>query len=539
MIRRSVTLALATLVASALVAPTTSAAPAPSEPARSVVVVSEQGAEAAERAVREAGGEVRSRIDMIGSVVATLDPTEIERLDKAPGISVTPDYALTVEDADYSGAPASTYADSVGATQMWDRGTRGEGIGVALLDTGVAAHPDLTDRVVASADLTSEGTFSDSYGHGTFLAGLIAGNGASSKGRFTGVAPDAHLMSVKVAGADGATTLGQVLYGLQLIDSSKDRYNIKVVTLALAGPAVSGPDPLVLAVERLWADGLVVVAAAGNTGPESGSIASPAVDPYVMTVGSTDEQGTPAVADDTIPVWSARGPSVYSKAKPDVVAPGKSLVSLRAPGSTADVENAQARIGHGYFRGSGTSMSAAVAAGAAALLLQSRPGLTPDQVKGALMGTAGSVAETDRNATGAGAIDVAAASASDASAANQDLPPLPRGARALAPSDPVDGAKRTSFDWFSDPEGGEARWLARRWAGEEWSARRWAARRWAARRWAGADWSARRWAARRWAGEQWAADGWAARRWAGADWSARRWAGTDWAAIGWATAGWR
>lgn len=509
------------------------------EPPRSMVVVSDDGTAAAARHVRSVGGRVTSRIDLIGAVVAQLDPADVAVLEQVQSLSVTPDRALTVEDQSYEGTPASTYPASVGATKMWDAGARGQGVGIALLDTGVSPHPDLAGRLVSSADLTREGDFLDNYGHGTFLAGLIAGDGTTSSGRFTGVAPGAHLMSVKVAGADGATTLGQVLYGLQLIDSSKDRYNIRVVNIALAGPAVSGPDPLVLAVERLWADGLVVVAAAGNSGPGTGSIASPAVDPYIVTVGSTDEHGTPSVDDDTVPSWSARGPSVYSMAKPDLVAPGKSLVSLRAAGSSADHENPQARVGDHYFRGSGTSMSAAIASGAAALLLQSDPSFSPDEVKGVLMAEARPVADDDANAIGAGAVDVFAASSSDAPAANQDLPSLGARTAVGAPDDPVPGAKESSFVWSRDPMGGEDRWLSRRWAEQEWTSRRWASRRWASRRWADADWSGDDWSSRRWAGKDWASRRWAGQLWAGADWASRRWAGTDWASVSWATAGWR
>lgn len=571
MMRKTVLLTLAALIGAGLFA-YPSPAPAAAGGTRSMVVLSDDGAGDAAREVHAAGGEVRSRIDLVGGVVAVVDGHEAARLEETPGISVSPDYHMTLSNTDYSGAPASIYPQSVGADKMWGNGTAGKGVTVALLDTGVAPHPDVTGRMVASADLTSEGDFSDSYGHGTFLAGLIAGDGTSSGGRYTGVAPQANLFSVKVAGADGVTTLGQVLYGLQLIDSSKDKYNIRVVTIALAGPPVAGPDPLVLAVERLWADGLVVVAAAGNSGPDNGTIASPAVDPYVVTVGSTDEHGTTSVSDDTVPSWSARGPSIYSLAKPDVVAPGKSLVSLRAPGSTADVENESARIGEDYFVGSGTSMSAAVASGAAALLLQSNPALGPDEVKGALMASAGSIAETDPHAAGVGAIDVVAASKSNA-VANQDLPALSGNKQVSAPDDPVRGAKQSSFMWAPRPKG-EDRWLARKWAqeewtarkwaGEDWAARKWAARKWAggdwearkwaqeewaarkwaerewaARRWAGADWAAGDWAARKWAGRDWASDGWAARKWAGADWAARKWAGATWASVLWAAAGWR
>ncbi|MGH2788706.1 MAG: S8 family serine peptidase [Actinomycetota bacterium] len=451
--------------------------------------------------------------------------------------SVTPDYEITMQGDSFVGRPSTTYAATVRADELWRDGVTGSGIGVALLDTGVSDHPDLAGRVVASADLTTEGTFTDSYGHGTFLAGLITGTDNSPKPGTSGVAPGAHLVSVKVAGADGDTTLGQVLYGLQLIDASSERYNVRVVVMALAGPATDGPDPLILAVERLWADGLVVVAAAGNSGPTAGSVASPGVDPYVVTVGGTDEGGTTSMADDTVPEWSARGPSVFGLPKPDLVAPGKSLVSLRVPGSTIDEANPGARVGDSYFRGTGTSMSAAVAAGGVALLLERDPSLTPDEVKGRLLAGARPIAEADPNAAGRGGLDVVAASEARGPVANAELPAFPVRGKTDSPADPF-GPGRRSFDWFASPVGPD-RWLARGWAHRAWSGTEFVARGWAARGWAGSDWSARGWADSEWAGRGWAARGWAARGWAARGWSSSEWSARGWAGVEWAAERWK
>lgn len=478
-------------------------------------VVTASTSAVASSAVEAAGGTVATEIELIDAVVADLEPGAVRALRNDHRVNaVTPDYELEVQSASYEDGPVSTYR---GSTQAAGAGVDGSGVGVALLDTGVAEHPDLAGRVAASVDLTNENNFTDTYGHGTFMAGIIAGTGASSAGAYTGMAPGAHLMSVKVSGADGTMTLGQVLYGLQLIDASKEQYGIRVVALALSSPPLEGPDPLVLAVERLWADGLFVVTAAGNTGSGAGTITSPGVDPYVMTVGATDEGGTTYVGDDTVAPWSGRGPSVYGMNKPDMVAPGTSLVSLRAAGSTIDGSYPGARVGDAYFKGSGTSMSTAVTAGAAALLLDADPSLTPDLLKAHLMAGVAAVNGAETTAAGAGALDVVAAIASSAGPANGDLPPLPGGAKVRAPKDPHPGAKDSTFGWTARP-GGPDRWEGRGWGGRGWGS---------------ADWSGRGWGSSEWAGRGWAGRGWAGQRWAGSDWAGRGWAGGTWASLAW------
>ena len=287
----------------------------------------------------------------------------------------------------------------------------GRGVGVGVLDTGIAAGGDLAGRVVASADLSGEWSFTDSYGHGTFMAGLIAGGGQA--GGPAGVAPGADLVDLKVAGADGATTLGQVLAALPLADAARDRFNLRVLNISLGAPADDpATAPLTEAVERLWADGITVVAAAGN---EGGGVDAPGLDPYVLTVGAVDSLGT-------VPAWSSRGTDFAGRAKPDLVAPGVGLVGLRAPGSTIDLANPSARVGDHYFRGSGTSMSTAVVAGAAALVAAEHPDWGPDRIKAALTGSADPVGQPG---SGAGALDLGAAlGTGTVPPANADLFPL-------------------------------------------------------------------------------------------------------------------
>ena len=458
-----------------------------------------------------------------------------------------------------------------------------------MLDTGIAASGDLAGRVVASADLSGEWSFTDSYGHGTFMAGLIAGSGQG--GGPAGVAPGADLVDLKVAGADGATTLGQVLAALQLADAARERFNLRVLNISLGAPAGDpATAPLTEAVERLWADGITVVAASGN---EGGGVEAPGLDPYVVTVGAVDAGAVPA--------WSNRGPDFAGRAKPDLVAPGVGLVGLRAPGSAIDLANPSARVGDHYFRGSGTSMSTAVVAGAAALVAAAHPGWGPDRIKAALTSTADPTGADPRSdGSGAGVLDLGAAvGTGTVPAANADLFPLRTVGRAAIPDapQPLDG-----LDWRAGgadglrwaPAGGlpgptpgaddttawtahpwlSGGWTAASWASKSWAAQQWLARAWAARRWAatglepagwaalqwswgglragaldglgsggGVDWLARSWAARSWAERAWgagdlAARSWAARSWAELAWEARSWAARSWAAVDWTARSW-
>lgn len=513
--RKTLSLLLVFVVASmAAIAPSAVSA----GPSTSVIVLGDSAGEVS-AAVTNAGGSVTMPLELVDGVVAEVTGEARAVLRRHEDVhSVTPNRQLEVQSSSYEDGPAANHNVSTGAAPAHSQGLDGSGVGIALLDTGVADHPDLEGRIAAAADLTSDHTFGDEYGHGTFMAGLIAGTGASSRGRYTGVAPGAHIMSVKISGADGTMSLGQVLYGLQLIDSSKETYGIRVVVIALSSPAVTGPDPLVLAVERLWADGLFVVVSAGNSGPDVGTITSPAVDPYVLTTGASNENGTGDVADDTIAPWSARGPSIYGMTKPEIVSPGTSLVSLRAAGSTVDASYPSARVGSHYFKGSGTSMSAAVAGGAAAIVLQADPSLTPDELKGRIMGSAHEMPGAPDHAAGKGTIDVMAALSSTASPANQDLPGLPARQPAGVPVDPVQGAKQSSFEWVPGPQGVD-----------RWEGRGWGGRGWGGRGWGNADWSGRGWGASQWAGRGWAGRGWAGSRWSNADWSGRGWAGGTWA----------
>jgi serine protease AprX len=508
-------------------------APAHASGAEAVrVVVTGQDAAAAARAVQLAGGTVTATLPLISGVAARI-PAGAQL---PAGFTVTPDRPLSFAGTE---EPPAAVTSTVRATLgLRPDGGEGRGVTVAVVDTGISDVADLRGSVVGHIDVTGTGG-GDGYGHGTFLAGLIAGSGASSGGAYVGVAPAAKILDVKVARADGGTDLISVLSGLQSVADRRHTHGVDVLNLSLSSgsPVPYQVDPLNQALRALWRADITVVVAAGNDGPDPGSVSAPGNDPTLITTGGLNEHGTAAHGDDTVADWSAHGPTNQGVAKPDVVAPGASLVGLRSPGSIADTEHPDARIGDDYFRGSGTSMSAAVVSGAAAALIDRRAGLRPDGVKALLADTAYRADGLgDRLAAGVGGIDLGAAlkqaersglgnghtsqAAPDSSGKWQKL------AAALEENDPAKAQR--AWDALSP----EARsWAARSWASLDATTKDWVARSWAARSWAGTGATDEEWAARSWAARSWADADWAARSWAGDNWEARSWAARSWAAI--------
>jgi serine protease AprX len=294
----------------------------------------------------------------------------------------------------------TTYDTTLGAPLLWRAGDTGDGVGVAVVDTGIDGQlPDFSSasgrsRVVATA-VTNPGarTVLDTYGHGTDVAGIIAGDGRNRPasdplhGRYVGVAPSANLVAIKASDDHGSASVLNVIDGIEFAIVHQHDYNIRVLNLSLdsATPQSYKTDPLDAAVEAAWMHGIVVVAAAGNRGSAGDAVQfAPANDPYVITVGAVDENGTANPLDDTIASWSSRGVTQDGFAKPDVYAPGAHIVSVLAPNSYFAHECPSCIIDGQYIRTSGTSMAAPMIAGVVADLLQAHPDLTPDQVKGAL-----------------------------------------------------------------------------------------------------------------------------------------------------------
>src|SRR5919107_2598551 len=504
-----------------------SARPGAAEP-MGVIVQKRAGAGSApEEAVRRLGGQVTRALPIVGGFAATVPATVAGELARLPGVrAVTPDAKLRVQGTASTATVRSVYPKVVRADAAWQRGITGRGVTVAVLDTGVANVPDLAGRLVQvrndltgrtepCKNLSGELDCNDRYGHGTFIAGLVAGNGASSGGKWKGVAPEASILSVKAAGADGAADVSNILAAIQWVVSFKDRYNIGVLNLSLGTDSKQDwkVDPLNYAVEQAWAAGMTVVVAASNEGPGAGTITKPADDPWVVTVGATDDRGTAGVSDDLLPDFSGRGPTAHGLAKPDVAAPGAHVISLRAPGSTIDTRFPY-YVDGSYRQGSGTSMATGVVSGAVALMLQANPGVSPDRAKYALTATSRDAASDDPMAVGSGVVDAAAAAFSaPAGVANQGLArsngkgslALSRGSVQVSTDNllgtvlgPVLGATLTAQLLLWNPGG----YTGVQWVPSNWYLSTWEVNRWNRVQWYGNDWPGTRWHGSTWQGQQ-------------------------------------
>jgi serine protease AprX len=360
------------------------------------------------------GGTILGQLPIVNGLVASLDHNGIVALSNQSNVAyISKDRPL---------APFfDNAAPAVNAQAAWNSNFTGSGIGVALIDSGVNAHPDLLtgflpfSRVVYNQSFVAGDTSTaDAYGHGTHIAGLIAGNGLSSTGplfsqTFKGIAPGVNIVNLRVLDANGSGTDSQVIAAISQAISLKSRYNIRVINLSLGRGVFESYklDPLCQAVEKAWKSGIVVVVAAGNNGrylPTLGysTVTSPGNDPYALTVGAMKPMGTPERGDDLIASYSSKGPTLLDHVvKPDLVAPGNLLVSTETSNTTlyntetnnrvpysAYIYGGPSSASKSYFELSGTSMATGVVSGMVADLLQARSLMTPDQVKARLMKTA-------------------------------------------------------------------------------------------------------------------------------------------------------
>ncbi|HYZ81941.1 MAG TPA: S8 family peptidase [Solirubrobacteraceae bacterium] len=376
-----------------------------------VIIQLRRGVSAAQgrAVVRSLGGRPGLDLHIINGLSARLSAGAARALAARPQV-YNVSLNATLQETSRRGTPSpwelsTTYDQSVHATGLWREST-GRGIGVAVIDTGISGDlPDFrssrwdsTSRVVASAVIDPKAsTANDTYGHGTAVAGLIAGNshrrgsGDPLHDQYAGSAPNANLISIKVANDAGQATTLDAIYGLQFAVDHKDQYNIRVLNLSFRSTDANSykTDPLDAAAEQAWFAGITVVAAAGNMGDASDAVSyAPGNDPYVITVGAVDDQGTSDNSDDVTASWSSRGTTQDGFAKPDVVAPGAHIVTTLAPNSDFANLCPTCVIGGAYFQVSGTSLAAPIVAGLAADLVAQHPDWTPAMVKGALVNTA-------------------------------------------------------------------------------------------------------------------------------------------------------
>jgi len=528
--RKKGRIAVAAAAATALAVTSMTAVPAASASPDETVIVTATGLLNPATAVLELGGTIVTQFHLINAVEA-LVPTALEPVLAAlPGVTVTPDVSVNVQSTPESTGPhtpSDVFLQETGATRLASQGDTGQGVTVAVVDTGIDSLPDFSGRLLGGVDLTGgNNPFQDDYGHGTFVAGLIAGDGASSDGQYSGEAPGARLVSIKVAGADGITNLSTLITGLQWAVDHQNVYGIKVLNLSLGYESSQSTviNPLDQAVEAVWNSGITVVASAGNAGPFNGTILSPGDDPLVITAGALDDMATPSAADDEMTNFSSVGPtSPDGRVKPDLVASGRSVVSLAAPGSTIDTDYPSARIGPANFVGSGTSFSAAITSGAAALVLAANPGLTPDEVKARLLGNTNPGPVGNPFVDGHGALNAYAAATSGPMDLHQSTGGLVGAVLGATVSlSPVGSADTWNPSLWSGltlaqaPGGGT--WNGWSWNGSDWNGWAWNDGGWAGAAWNGEDWS----------GWAWNDTGWAGSAWAGAAWNGSAWDSSGW-----------
>ncbi len=525
-------------------------APAASASTTVTVIVTSTGLLSPVTAVLRVGGSILSQYHLINGVDAIVPALLEPVLAALPGITVTPDLSVSVQSAPVSTGPhtpSDAFLQQTGATQLASAGDTGQGVTVAVLDTGIDNLPDFAGRLIGGVDLSGgNDPYQDGYGHGTFVAGLIAGNGASSNGQYSGEAPGANLVSIKVAGADGTTHLSTIISGLEWAVDHQASYGIRVLNISLGFQASQSTvlNPLDQAVEAVWNAGIAVVTSAGNAGPFNGTILSPGDDPLAITAGALDDMAAPSVAGDEMTDFSSAGPtSPDGWVKPDLVTSGRSVVSLAAPGSTIYNDYPSGRVGSANFVGSGTSFSAAITSGAAALVLADNPGLDPNQLKARLLGNTSPGPVGNPFVDGHGALNAYAAATSGpmdfSQSASGLLPALPWVTVALSPSSPVSTWNPTLWSgtpWSQSPSGWG--WLSNllaglpltgsTWNGDSWSGDSWNGWAWTGREWNGSAWSGAAWNGSAWAGSAWTGREWNETAWTGSAWTGREWNGSAW-----------
>jgi serine protease AprX len=452
----------------------------------------------------------------------------------------------------------------VGAQAAWASGYTGKGVDVALIDTGVAPVPGLTaGQIVNGPDLSFDGqnlpaqAGVDMFGHGTHMAGIIAGrdaNASNTPGRcptctgmsgysdatkFVGVAPDSRIVNVKIGSYDGSADITQMIAAIDWVVRHKNDngMNIRVINLSYGTRSTQDyrSDPLTYAVEQAWFNGILVVAAGGNDGIQTTQLSNPAYDPFVLAVGADDPNGTLGSLDDTIPSFATHG---SAERRVDVTAPGTHVVSLKVPGSFADQNfGGTASVGSRFIRGSGTSQSAAVVSGAAALLFQRLPHATPDQIKSLLMTTANQVSTQNILWGGNGIISVDTALTLPLSLIGNNHAPS-RGDGSLDASRGGDVLMIGStplvgqIDIFGRPFDSRAIAAATAngtvWSGGFFNGARWTGDGWHSGQWVNAGWTDESWADTAWDDPSLGTSVWDGSRWSGSRWSGSRWSDASW-----------
>jgi len=546
-----------------------------SGPKVSVIVRALPGAErSAEGGVAAVGGRVGVRLSIIHGFAATVPAGSVSALGQTVGVvSVTPNAAIHAQSSSYDpgsdvNSMAST-ADYTGADAFWAAGYTGKGIDVAVIDSGISRVQGLSapDKVLYGPDLSLESQASnltnlDTFGHGTFIAGLIAGRDdglaypytGGTASQYRGMAPDARLVSIKVATADGGTDVSQVIAAIDwVVQHAHDPgMNIRVLNLSYGTASTQSYvlDPLAFAAEVAWKAGIVVVAAAGNTGPQKHhdlGLLDPAYDPFVIGVGASDSMGTAKIDDDKVASFSTSSSGMPGSKNPDYVAPGAHLQGLRVPNSYIDANHPEGVLGDRYFRGSGTSQAAAVMSGAVALVLQKNPTTTPDQVNKFFKDNAKRLVGFDDHYQGAGEIRLAqmvaktpgSFTANYLSSTGLGSLEISRGADHISMDGVALIGEQDIFGHAFDAAAMAAAEAAgNSWSGGTWNGSAWSGNSWSGKSWSGISWSGKSWSGKSWSDCSWSGSSWSGSSWSGSSWSGSSWSGYSWSGDNWSDASW-
>jgi serine protease AprX len=598
----------ALLLSAVAVAGPAAAGPTPSGPVDIIVRAHHGRAVAAEIVLAQLGGHVTRSLPVIDGFAATIDGDQLAALERSTEVvDVTADSTIRPQSIDpvlgYDPAETSSMSaisQITGAQTMWNAGYTGQGVDVALIDTGVARVPglDAAGKVVDGADLSFDSQeptliYADAFGHGTHMAGIIAGSDpvtvttkTTGKGRkavttpvqcttclgispytdttkFQGIAPSARIVNVKVGAHDGATDVSQVIAGIDwVVQHRKDAgFNIRVINLSFGTDSTQSAllDPLVYAAEQAWKAGIVVVAAAGNDGLSARTLSNPAISPTLLAVGASDPRGTLTTSDDSIPKFAQHGDGLRGV---DVVAPGVSVLSLRVPGGFVDQSITTGKVGSRFQRASGTSQGTAVVSGLVALLLSKYPSATPDQIKSYLKGNAQTITKLDLIDGAPTQLNTLIASINNWYAGNGSawvgsnnpvvatLPQVPLGTGLGT----LEGARGTYHvnngvadlsgekDIFGKPwnalqmaglTASASTWTGGQWNGSRWTGDGWSGTRWTGATWTSKDWTGTSWTGVRWGGATWTNGQWTGVRWGGATWTSGQWTGVRWGGVRW------
>jgi serine protease AprX len=530
---------------------------------RVIVRAAHSAAAGLDGAIAAADGHVLRHIGIVDAAVADVPLSRLAGLRSTPGIAeVTPDGPVQLDTLPSGYDPttdvASAYSTTLlsGARSYWGAGYTGSGIDIALIDSGTVPVDGLTNgKVVNGPDLSFESSVPqlhdlDSFGHGTHMASLMAGRDVEAVTPYTansdayvGMAPDARVVSIKVADSHGVADVSQVLAGIDwAVQHAHDPgMNIRVMNMSFGTDATQSYilDPLAFAAETAWHQGIVVVASTGNAGWKAG-VNNPAEDPFVIAVGAADTNGSMSMANHTVAAFSSGGDQTRN---PDLLAPGVHLQGLRDPGSYIDDNNPQAVLSGRFFRGSGTSQATALTSGAVALFLQQHPTATPDQVKSVLDSTATPLPGASPVYQGNGELTLSRA-------LTAVPPPALFAAQGFAPSTglgTIEGSRGSVHVQFSNGVvlSGEvdahfspiaagplayAESALGAWSGDTFNGSTWDGTTAppSGSEWTGSQWSGSQWSGSQWSGSQWSGSQWSGSQWSGSQWSGSQWSSADW-----------